>query len=53
MNKKTILTTGTLSVIGKAAALYFQKKGRNVAAKMRSPEQGTTPSDNVLNENIR
>lgn len=37
--KKTVIITGSSSGIGKAAALYFAKKGWNVAATMRSPEK--------------
>ena len=37
--KKTVLITGTSSGIGKASAKYFQQKGWNVAATMRSPEK--------------
>ncbi|MBX2960888.1 MAG: SDR family oxidoreductase [Cyclobacteriaceae bacterium] len=36
---KTVLITGSSSGIGKAAALYFQQKGWQVAATMRSPEK--------------
>jgi short-subunit dehydrogenase len=38
---KTVLITGCSSGIGKAAVSYFQKKGWNVAATMRSPEKET------------
>jgi NADP-dependent 3-hydroxy acid dehydrogenase YdfG len=38
---KTILITGTSSGIGKATAIYFQQKGWNVIATMRSPEKDT------------
>jgi NAD(P)-dependent dehydrogenase (short-subunit alcohol dehydrogenase family) len=52
MNKKTIPITGASSGIGRVTALYFQKKGRNVAATMRSPEQENRRLDNVVHENI-
>ncbi|XDD51306.1 SDR family oxidoreductase [Leptospira sp. WS92.C1] len=38
MNRKTVLITGSSSGIGKATAKYFQSKGWNVIATMRSPE---------------
>lgn len=38
MKRKTILITGCSSGIGKAAAKHFQKKGWNVIATMRNPE---------------
>lgn len=37
--KKTVVITGSSSGIGKAAAIYFQNQGWNVAATMRSPEK--------------
>lgn len=40
--KRTILITGTSSGIGKSTALYFQKKGWNVVATMRNPEDRKT-----------
>jgi short-subunit dehydrogenase len=39
--KKTVVITGSSSGIGKAAAIYFQQEGWNVAATMRSPEKET------------
>lgn len=39
MKRKTVLITGSSSGIGKAAAKYFQSKGWNVIATMRSPEK--------------
>jgi NAD(P)-dependent dehydrogenase (short-subunit alcohol dehydrogenase family) len=38
---KTVVITGSSSGIGKAAALYFQQQGWNVAATMRTPEKET------------
>lgn len=38
---KTVLITGSSSGIGKAAALYFQQQGWQVAATLRSPEKET------------
>lgn len=48
--KKTILITGASSGIGKATAIFFQEKGWNVIATMRTPEQEKELSqlDNVL-----
>lgn len=47
---KTLLITGSSSGIGKATAKYFQEKGWNVVATMRSPEkeEELTQLDNVL-----
>lgn len=50
MTKKTIFITGASSGIGKATALYFAQKGWNVAATMRSPEDG---KDLKERENIK
>ncbi len=36
---KTILITGASSGIGRTTAKYFQSKGWNVIATMRSPEK--------------
>jgi NADP-dependent 3-hydroxy acid dehydrogenase YdfG len=38
---KTILITGASSGFGKETAKFFQKKGWNVIATMRSPEKET------------
>ena len=48
--RKTILITGASSGIGKDTATYFQSKGWNVVATMRSPEneKELTALDNVL-----
>lgn len=47
---KTILITGASSGIGKTTAKFFQQKGWNVIATMRSPqkEQKLTRLDHVL-----
>ncbi|MBT3017896.1 MAG: SDR family oxidoreductase [Candidatus Thiodiazotropha sp. (ex Clathrolucina costata)] len=47
---KAILITGASSGIGKATAKYFQEKGWNVIATMRTPEKETELNrlDNVL-----
>ena len=47
---QTILITGASSGIGKATAKYFQDKGWNVIATMRTPEkeEELTKLDNVL-----
>lgn len=39
MTQKTVFITGSSSGIGRSAAEYFQKKGWNVAATMRSPQK--------------
>ncbi len=39
--KKTVIITGSSSGIGKAAAIYFNQQGWNVAATMRTPEKET------------
>lgn len=48
--KQTILITGASSGIGKATAKYFQEKGWNVIATMRTPEkeEELTQLDNIL-----
>ena len=47
---KTLLITGASSGIGKTTAKYFQQRGWNVVATMRSPsrEEELTQLDNVL-----
>ena len=47
---KTILITGASTGIGKATAIYFQEKGWNVVATMRTPEKAEELQtlDNVL-----
>ena len=46
----TVLITGSSAGIGKATAKYFQEKGWNVVATMRTPEKETelTELENVL-----
>lgn len=48
--KKTILITGASTGIGRATVIYFQEKGWNVIATMRTPEkeQELSQLDNVL-----
>lgn len=48
--KKTVLITGASTGIGKATAIYFQEKGWNVIATMRTPEneKELNTLDNVL-----
>ena len=52
--RKTVLITGASSGIGKATALYFQEKGWNVIATMRTPEkeEELTTLDHVLVEKL-
>lgn len=48
--KQTVFITGCSSGIGKETAKFFQKKGWNVAATMRTPE---TENDLVHLENVK
>jgi len=48
--KKTVLITGCSSGIGKEATKFFQKKGWNVAATMRTPEK---EKDLINLENVK
>lgn len=52
--RKTVLITGASSGIGKATALYFQEKGWNVIATMRTPEkeEELATLDHVLVEKL-
>ena len=52
--KKTILITGASSGIGKATAIQFQKKGWNVIATMRKPQNETELNqlENILIDSI-
>jgi len=47
---KTVLITGSSTGIGRETAIYFQKKGWNVAATMRTPnkESVLTKMENVI-----
>jgi len=45
--KRTVLITGASSGIGEASARYFEERGWNVAATMRSPERSALVGERV------